>query len=147
MTLRSSAPSIDIEMSGDSGDEGDRPFGQSPPNGHDNKHPHIPEEEETSRQLLTVRKSPAPSQSNPSSGPLYLPQLRRHTIPNLDLSTIPRWKQLLLRLHSNRSPRAKGHRHALRRIRVPSQVPSRWVSAESPMVHLLTPQIRLPRPS
>ena len=46
VTFRSSAPPIDVEMSDDSGDEGDRPFDQSSPNGHDNKHPHIPEEDE-----------------------------------------------------------------------------------------------------
>ena len=45
LTLRSSAPPIDVEMSDDSGDEGDGPFSHSSPNGHD-KHPHIPEEDE-----------------------------------------------------------------------------------------------------
>ncbi|KAH9170375.1 hypothetical protein EDB89DRAFT_1978632 [Lactarius sanguifluus] len=39
--IRSTVPPIDVEMSDDSGDEGD-----APPNGHLRRHPHIPEEEE-----------------------------------------------------------------------------------------------------
>jgi len=62
VTLRSSAPPIDVEMSDDSGDEGDGPFGQSSSNGHDNRHPHIPEEEEnelTVPQGQTISYSPS----------------------------------------------------------------------------------------
>jgi hypothetical protein len=45
-TSRPTAPPIDVELSDDSGDEGDGPFGESSPNAHGRKHPHISEEEE-----------------------------------------------------------------------------------------------------
>jgi hypothetical protein len=45
--MRSSAPPIDVELSDDSGDEGDGPSPETSPNGHRSRHhPHIPEEEE-----------------------------------------------------------------------------------------------------
>ena len=43
---RSGAPPIDVELSDDSGDEGDGPSGGLPPNDHPRQHPHILEEEE-----------------------------------------------------------------------------------------------------
>jgi hypothetical protein len=62
VTLRSSAPPIDVELSDDSEDEADGPFHQSSPNGHNSKHPHIPEEEENELavpQAQTITYSPS----------------------------------------------------------------------------------------
>jgi len=44
--LRSAIPPIDVELSDDSGDEGDRPSPEIPHNNPRRQHPHIPEEEE-----------------------------------------------------------------------------------------------------
>src|SRR5216683_6124110 len=46
VTLRSTAPPIDVEMSDESGDEWGRPFVESSVHGHGRKHPHIFEEED-----------------------------------------------------------------------------------------------------
>lgn len=73
VTFRSSAPPIDVEMSDDSGDEGDRPFDQSSPNGHDNKHPHIPEEDEN--------EPPAPHNQKISYSPSIQPS-ERYIVPS-----------------------------------------------------------------
>ena len=73
VTFRSSAPPIDVEMSDDSGDEGDRPFHPSSPNGHDNKHPHIPEEDEN--------ELPAPHSQKISYSPSIQPS-ERYIVPS-----------------------------------------------------------------
>jgi SAM domain (Sterile alpha motif) len=83
VTLRSTAPPIDVELSDDSGDEGDGPFGESsPPNGHGRKHPHIPEDEEVDitapRRQVDQKRAYSPS-IQPSE---------RYIVPS-PISTVP----------------------------------------------------------
>jgi hypothetical protein len=97
VTLRSTAPPIDVEMSDESGDEWGRPFVESSVHGHGRKLPHIFEEEEDDvAGLQSGRHESLPTllQSNPLSATLilYLPRLLRHRILNLDLPRMRRWR-------------------------------------------------------
>ena len=83
VTLRNIPPPIDVEMSDDSGDEGDRPVGESSANGHGSKHPHISEEEE--------EDTPAPH-SQVDQNLAYSPSIQpseRYIVPS-PISTAPR---------------------------------------------------------
>lgn len=81
VTLRSSAPPIDVELSDDSGDEGDGLLGQSSPNGLNSRPPHIPEEEENE---LAVPQSQTTTSSSPSIQPS-----ERYLVPS-PISTVHR---------------------------------------------------------
>ncbi|KAH9959220.1 hypothetical protein BC827DRAFT_1214888 [Russula dissimulans] len=53
--LRSAIPPIDVELSDDSGDEGDGPSPEIPPSSPRRQHPHIPEEEEVDTTALNTQ--------------------------------------------------------------------------------------------
>jgi hypothetical protein len=85
VTLRSTVPPIDVELSDDSGDEGDGPFGpsSSSPNGHGKKHPHIPEQE-----AIDITAPHRQVDQKPTYSPSIQPS-ERYIVPS-PISAVPR---------------------------------------------------------
>ncbi len=112
MTLRSTAPPIDVEMSDESGDEWGRPFGESSVHGHGRKHPHIFEEEEdeVAAPHSQVDQNLAYSSSiQPSERYIVPPPTSTTPHPESRLTEDEAMEELLRRLHNHRSCRMNGY--------------------------------------